>query len=217
MQDNYTPPKLGANAFNCPYCRAYTGQTWEYISSRNLEIKYLEEAPKDIYPYTYNTQRSICDKCKGECLWIEERMVFPDTNHAPPPNDDLSDEIKEIYNEAAEVLSKSPRSATALLRLTLEKLCKEQGKDNKGLKENIDFLIEEKDLSPRIRKSMETVRIIGNGAVHPGLWDPYDNIETATIIFKLINIIANKLISEPKEFDSLYDPLPDSKKRKDTQ
>lgn len=217
MRDNYTPPKFELNAFNCPHCHAYAKQKWENLNSDNQKSKERFTVLESRYTYTYKTFRTSCENCDGECLWVDEKMIFPDTSHAPFPNDDLSREVKKIYNEAARVLSKSPRSATALLRLALEKLCKEQGKKNKSLKENVDFLIDEKDLPLRIRKAMETVRIIGNEAVHPGLWDPYDNIKTAKTIFKLINIIANKLISEPKEFDSLYDALLDSKKQKDTQ
>jgi len=42
------------------------------------------------------------------------------------------------------------------------------------------------------------VRVIGNEAVHPGKLDLKDDRDTATRLFKLVNIIAEQMISNPK-------------------
>ncbi len=64
----------------------------------------------------------------------------------------------------------------------------------------------------KIQKALDTVRVTGNEAVHPGILDLRDDQETAQNLFKLINFIAEKMISEPKEVEKLFDNLPEDKK-----
>jgi len=49
-------------------------------------------------------------------------MIYLPGGSAPFPHPDLLNNIKEDYEEARAILSWSPRSAAALLRLTIEKL-----------------------------------------------------------------------------------------------
>ncbi len=69
-----------------------------------------------------------------------------------------------------------------------------------------------KGLNPQIQKSLDIVRVVGNEAVHPGTIDLRDDVETATKLCNLINIIANAMITQPKEIDALYNTLPESKR-----
>jgi hypothetical protein len=52
------------------------------------------------------------------------------------------------------------------------------------------------------------VRVIGNNAVHPGELDLKDDQQTATSLFGPINIIAETMITQPKEIDAMYQKLP---------
>ena len=65
-----------------------------------------------------------------------------------------------------------------------------------------------KGLTIKIQQALDIVRVIGNNAVHPGQIDLKDNRDTALQLFNLINIIANVMISEPKEVEKLYQSLP---------
>ena len=55
------------------------------------------------------------------------------------------------------------------------------------------------------------MRVIGNEAVHPGTLDLRDNRAVANALFKLVNFIATKLITEPNEIISIYGSLPKDK------
>lgn len=140
-------------------------------------------------------------------------MVIPDMEGIPYPNDDLSDEIREDYVEARSILSRSPRGAAALLRLGLQKLCKQLGEPGKDINTDIASLVK-KGLRPSIQKTLDMVRVTGNESVHPGVLDMKDNREVALKLFELVNLIADVMISEPKHVDELYENvIPEEKKK----
>ena len=57
------------------------------------------------------------------------------------------------------------------------------------------------------------MRVVGNKAVHPGQIDfDVDDKGTATMLMRLLNIIVDRMITEPNEIDSLYQGLPESVK-----
>jgi len=70
-------------------------------------------------------------------------------------------------------------------------------------KEDIGTLVKN-GLPARIQKALDIVRVIGNNAVHPGVLDITDDIETASKLFELVNHIAYSMITQPKEIEGLY-------------
>ena len=53
----------------------------------------------------------------------------------------------------------------------------------------------------------------GNKAVHSGqIAFDVDDKETAVVLMKLINMITERMITEPQEIDSMFEQLPDSAK-----
>lgn len=213
----FVPPDHKKDAFNCPHCGAHAHQRWPKIVFVFGAIRDYGQAvgafKKDLYSPQIKVDVSTCACCGKSCLWADSKLVAPDTSSAEPPNEDLSEDIREVYNEAASVLQKSPKSAAALLRLALQKLCVELGGKGRNLQDDIDYLIRERGLSRQLEKAMDAVRIIGNEAVHPGEINLKDDKETAAAMFGILNFIATKLISEPKAIESVYDSLPVSKKR----
>ncbi|HSD09074.1 DUF4145 domain-containing protein, partial [Flavobacterium sp.] len=125
-------------------------------------------------------------------------------------NLDLPSDIIADYDEAAEVLNSSPRSSAALLRLAIQKICIYMGEPGKDINTDIKNLVL-KGLPPKVQEALDSVRVIGNESVHPGELNLNDNREIANKLFKLVNFIATKLISEPKEIDEIYGSLPQSK------
>lgn len=163
---------------------------------------------------------SICEHCSNMAIWEDENMIWPKKILVVQPNTDLAEDIQADYLEAANVLSDSPRSAAAILRLALQKLCKQLGEKGDNINDDIASLVK-KGLNPTIQKSLDALRITGNNAVHPGELDLTEDTERVIKLFSLINFIAEKMITEPNEINSFYDGLPDGAKeavdKRDTQ
>ena len=133
--------------------------------------------------------------------------MWPHATGIEPANEDLSDDIKRDYDEAASIVRRSPRGAAAILRLAVQKLCIQLGGKGKDLNTDIATLVEG-GLPKVIQKSLDIVRVIGNNAVHPGELDLKDDLNSATTLFKLLNSIAEDQITRPKEITAIYSALP---------
>ena len=69
-----------------------------------------------------------------------------------------------------------------------------------------------KGLPVQIQQALDTVRVVGNDAVHPGQIDLNDDQATAQSLFESVNIIIDEMISKPKKIKEMYDKLPASKR-----
>lgn len=78
---------------------------------------------------------------------------------------------------------------------------------------DIGNLVKNKNLPAKVQQSLDALRVIGNEAVHPGQLDLKDDTKTATSLFRLVNFIAEKMISEPKEIEAIYSKIPENKKK----
>lgn len=159
-----------------------------------------------------NVYLSTCFVCEKPAVWVAGRVRFPVTNsEVPEPNGDLPGDIRRDYTEAGEVVMASPRSAAALLRLAIQKLCSHLlERDGATINEMIGELVT-RGLSPMIQRALDVVRVIGNEAVHPGELDLRDDQVTAMQLFGLVNLIAEQMISQPKHVMALYGTLPPDK------
>ena len=54
---------------------------------------------------------ALCLHCKRPSLWLSESMIYPTSGQAPLPNEDLPGDIRNDYEEAREILGRSPRAA----------------------------------------------------------------------------------------------------------
>jgi hypothetical protein len=129
------------------------------------------------------------------------------------PSSDLPDDLKPDYLEARQIVTASPRGAAALLRIVLQKLLIHLGEPGKDINGDIGELAKKGKVSARTKKMLDSVRIVGNESVHPGEINLNDDPELANALFYLINLIVFDAFSYDKYVDSLYDKLPESKRK----
>ncbi|WP_025582661.1 DUF4145 domain-containing protein [Cupriavidus taiwanensis] len=144
-------------------------------------------------------------------IWKHKSLLFPESGIKIEPNLDLPEDIKRDFREAESILMLSPRGAAALLRLAIQKLCTHLGGPEPTIDKNIAWLVA-RGLDTHVQQALDAVRVIGNEAVHPGELDLSDDVETATSLFELVNIIAEEMISRPKRVQAMYDKIPASKR-----
>ncbi|WP_151901290.1 DUF4145 domain-containing protein [Sulfurimonas hydrogeniphila] len=234
--------KYGEEKFVCPHCNALAKQDWfsktmmseivdsiyihnfldyrgsikdyQQSSIEKFLVHMKHELPKELNEYLPSSLSiSKCQACDNFALWVKREVVYPKINFTTPPNLDMDKDIQDLYNEASKILFDSPKGAAAILRLALQKLLLQLGETDKKIDRNIKSLVE-KGLSPKIQKALDFVRVVGNEAVHPGEINLDDNKDIALTLFKILNLIANDMITIPKEMDELYENIiPDDKKK----
>jgi hypothetical protein len=114
--------------------------------------------------------------------------------------------VQREYEEAIQTLEASPRGAAALLRLAIEKLCKELEVSEESLKDDIAFFVRE-DVDARVQKVLDAARIIESNAVRPGQIGLGDDPATAETLSGLVNLICEKMIMEPRHLQAVYTKL----------
>lgn len=209
---NYTAPSFKSDAFHCPICGTYAHMHWDRLKTQSLWSQYY---------------LAKCAHCEKTSLWRQTaeatsnpviisskgEMIFPDHGSAPLAEIDMPNDVQKDYHEAARIYSRSPRSAAALLRLGLQKLCKHLGEDGKNIHDDIRSLAAKNTLPPLVVKVADTVRITGNNAVHPGTMSNKDIDYVASKMFGLLNFIVKKGISEPRELEELYNLTPEAPRK----
>jgi len=198
-QKHYTP-EFDKQSFHCPHCGVFARQIWKEVSIWNNG----SETVVDV-------KFAYCTHCNDKSIWFNQNMIEPNIGGVPLPNQDLPQDIRDDYYEARDILNKSSRGSAALLRLAIQKLCKELGEKGKNINDDIAELVK-KGLPIKIQQALDYVRVVGNSAVHPGQIDLKDDKETAINLFNLINLIAEVMITQPNEVDKLFNTLPQGQK-----
>ncbi|MED4256716.1 DUF4145 domain-containing protein [Priestia megaterium] len=225
MNQNYDPPSYGKDGFSCPICNAFSHQDWWYVEKNHNGVMSLYNSllsvsgrllgsHSDVNGYSIENEvaMSRCLKCGESSLWKKGNLINPILSTAPMPNPDMPEDVKVLYEEAREVSTVSAMASTALLRLAVEKLLPQIG----AKKAKIDTMIGQlvgKGLPKEVEKALDSLRVIGNEAVHPGTIDINDNTDVAFALFKLLNFVVDRMITQLKEIDEIYDLLPEGKKQ----
>ena len=208
MATKYIAPNKGKKNYTCPHCNTLSQMDSENHFFQSDVIGKKNGVLETINRLTIHR----CQCCGKKIIWIDDNYVYPDIV-AEEANPDMQESVKELYIEAGLIYNKSPRAACALLRLAIDRLCNELGETDRDINKNIGALVE-KGLPKSVQQALDVVRVVGNKAVHPGqISFDVDVKETATMLMHLINIIVQRMISEPKEIESLYQRLPESVKQ----
>lgn len=205
----YIEPKYLEKSFTCPYCDTLSSISW------NSYDVFMHGKSFGLYNPGVNASKtdslavSTCASCELYHIWNNGKMILPRKSGVPMPVEDMPERVKDIYLEAMEVYPSSKRASAALLRLAVQLLCQELGEKGKNINDDIGQLVS-KGLSVQIQKALDSVRVIGNNAVHPGSIDLDEKSEVAETLFSLLNIIVEQLITQPKKINEIYSNLPQS-------
>ena len=205
------PPELNKQSFHCPFCSILAFQSWSteiYAKYHHVQANGSHVLENYILSEFHSAKCSFCSEIS---IWFKGKMVFPLSGNVELPNSDLPADVMIDYNEAKDIVNISPKGSAALLRLALQKLMGHIGEDGKVLNDDIKNLVE-RGLPEEIQKSLDIIRVTGNKAVHPGLIDFTDMPETAMALFKLINVICDYFITQPKKIAEVFENLPDKDK-----
>lgn len=204
---------IGLSApFICPYseCGAYAQHYWGVVTTLTTwPINSASSSRQFADPAKLVAAR--CTVCDKEVIFLDAKMIVPALSQAPAPGADLPVELAADFEEARRVLPISPRGAAALLRLVLQNLLPLIGATEDDINKMIGELVAKGTVSIAIQQALDSVRVIGNEAVHPGTMDLKDDQDTALSLFSLINFIVEKAITEPKEVALIFSGLPPAK------
>ena len=214
-------PSLQATAFSCPHCDAFAQQHWWSLgasqrphppgilepSTDNLRIRIVARGLSG--SFVKGAFVSQCTHCQGLAIWIRDQMIYPLRGGAPQPNADLPEDIRRDYDEAGSILDLSPRGAGgAAAACPREALQTCRGLQQEPQREYCRD--GRRRPQSRCSKGIDSLRVIGNHAVHPGQIDALDERASAETMFRFLNIVAAKLISEPKSIEEAYEALPET-------
>ncbi|MFL1515313.1 DUF4145 domain-containing protein [Pseudomonas prosekii] len=212
MNKTSVPPAFKRPRFNCPHCDAFAAMDWHELRS-------------DIYRYT-PISMAVCQSCNEVSLWHSPgeletdpfaNIQWPDTgtllfplriSSAPAPHESMPGDVIKDYEEARQVFSVSHRSAAALLRLALQKLCEGLVGRSGTINDLIGELVT-KGMPVQIQRALDAIRIIGNSAVHPGQLNVDDKPEMIMPLFGLVNLIVETQIAQPAAIEEMYSSLPE--------
>jgi hypothetical protein len=213
-------PTVDATSFNCPHCGAHAHQTWIQLNSGGPVFANGARLDKSRQPsisgsangqfkieLLQNLNVTQCYSCKRLSIWVFDKIVWPAATTLNAPHEDMPDDVRSDYLEAAAIVDLSPKGAAALLRLAVERLMPHVDAKAKNINASIGLLVS-KGLDPKIQKALDVMRVIGNEAVHPGQIDLNDDKATALRLFDLVNLIVQALITTPKQIESMFDSLP---------
>lgn len=186
---NYIKPDISKKYFTYPHCHTLSQMQFEqYFFS-------LDRTADGFKNYLHIIR---CINCGKKIIWHNDIYIYPEIQ-PQEANPDMPETVLQLYNKAGSIYNKSPRAACALLRLAIDRLCNELGEKDRDINKNIGALVE-RGLSVEVQKALDIVRVVGNKAVHPGQIEfDVDNVDTANMLFQLINIIVDRMISEPKK------------------
>lgn len=172
----------------------------------------LASAQKELEMWQNLTENPTYFHTSEERLLVVLKQIITrfEKDLPPKPHKDMPESMIDDFEEARNVFPHSARSAVALLRLALQKLCKELGQKGEHINTDIKSLVA-KGIPEHIQQSFDIVRIVGNETVHPGTINVRDNPEIALELFDFINIIVEELIAKKKRIKQRYDTMPEDK------
>ena len=147
-------------------------------------LERISAEPKDFFEFfdPKDLEIRICDGCRKPTVWYHKELVWPKP-FPVRPSDHMPESVKIPFTEAQRITFISPSAAAGLLRLSLERLCKEEGLTGKLVE-----MISELSVPPHVVQAAHAIRLVGNDAVHEGFIH-YDEEATPELVIKMSELL----------------------------
>jgi hypothetical protein len=132
-----------------------------------------------------NLHVSGCHSCNGFALWVGDRLLFPYNVEKRP------DLVEQDLDEAAAIFNQSPRGATALMRVCIQKLVPLLKQDGNYLNDYISSLVR-KALEVEIQQSMEVLQVLRNESGQPRSLETQEDKEMALRFFDSLKAVLER-------------------------
>lgn len=186
MSEKYVAPAW-QQKFTCGHCGALSAHAlWGSLHGQS--------------PVSGAAGRNSCQFRKykvAECLFCEKPtifdgdvLVYPTAGNAPFAAAGMAEVPRVLYEEARDIVGRSPRAAAALLRLAADEYTKILGAEGKDFFKRIHSLVE-KGLNVNVERAFTVSRKRGNEAVHEGEIQLDDTAKIAQQLFLCVNWIAD--------------------------
>jgi hypothetical protein len=123
---------------------------------------------------------------------VGDRLVFPYNVDKTP------DLIQEDFEEAAAMLNQSPRGATALLRICIQKLVPLLKQDGNYLNDYMSSLVR-KGLEVEIHQAMEVLQVLRNEPGQPTSLETQQDKEMALRFFDSLKAILERRMLQHRD------------------
>ena len=193
-------PSRDARRFTCPFCGLCADQHWEPVV-----VGYENKASSGGLAWSgigreaAGLAMSVCENCEQAMVWRGEAPIWPVAASAPLPGPYMPADVRADFEEARQVVDRSPRSAACLLRLSLRKLFRYLGLPGEDLGHDVEALVEA-GLPFTVRLALEAARVVGDKATPSGVLDDRDDRATALGLFALVNEVVERMIAEPAKW-----------------
>lgn len=216
-------PKLNDKSFKCLCCHITTTHSWNdhVVALSSEHINYLEGSnhheKANVIKYVRGESHinhivlddvyvTICDHCHKPTIWLNDNQtlkpVLPSDNQYPSASDKMPQKVKDLYNQAGSIADKSPRAANAMLRSAIEELMYIIMKTQGDLNDMIDRAYNKNIITTHIKKSLHSIRLLGNNALHPNQIRIEDDVDTNDI-FNIINHIVDVTIHHQEVIENI--------------
>ena len=221
-------------SFTCPHCKIRAAAVeWYSIENYRDSIGRLDLVgpltdrvtaaqkptlfpgpdPLETYGGSERVVIGACRKCDGLSLWLAGSLVYPVSSTVEDADEDMPQQAKVLYEEAARILPLSPRAAAALLRAATDKLAEQIEPQGSDLNDRIRHMVKN-GLSTEVANGLDVMRLTGNDAIHCLGEIILDNKEEDALpLFSILNIIVRRMVTEPKQIKDAFGKLPKDKKK----
>jgi len=156
----------------------------ERLKKNELTFEYQKHS-QSVKVKMANLHVSNCHSCNGFSLWVSGRLVFPYNVEKTP------DLVEQDVEEAAAILNKSPRGATALMRVCIQKLVPLLKQDGNSLNDYISSLVR-KGLEVEIQQAMEVLQVLRSDPAQLTNFDLQEDKGMAIRLFDTLKAILER-------------------------